>query len=137
VESAFAESWILAPKPVTRPRVGLFYLPHAGGSATAYHAWPADLPDDVEVAAVQLPGRTYRIKEDPFFRMDPLIEALIAALEPYLDRPFVMLGHSLGALTAFEVVRRLQIDGQAVACSPGCIGGLRAASAIWHAHRIA
>jgi medium-chain acyl-[acyl-carrier-protein] hydrolase len=46
------------------------------------------------------------------FRMDPLIEALIAALEPYLDRPFVMFGHSLGALTAFEVVRRLRSTGR-------------------------
>jgi medium-chain acyl-[acyl-carrier-protein] hydrolase len=63
------------------------------------------------MAAVQLPGRTYRIKEDPFTRMDPLIEALTGALEPYLDRPFVMFGHSLGALTAFEIVRRLRSKG--------------------------
>jgi medium-chain acyl-[acyl-carrier-protein] hydrolase len=90
----------------------LFCLPHAGGSASAYHAWPADLPDDVEMAAVQLPGRTYRIKEAPFFRMEALTEALIAALESYLDRPFVIFGHSLGALTAFETVRRLRATGK-------------------------
>jgi medium-chain acyl-[acyl-carrier-protein] hydrolase len=44
--------------------------------------------------------------------MDPLIGALITALEPHLDRPFVMFGHSLGALTAFEVVRRLRSMGR-------------------------
>jgi len=86
-------------------------MPHAGGSATAYHAWPDELPDDVEMAAIQLPGRTYRIKEAPFLRMDALIEALTVALEPYLDRPYVMFGHSLGALTAFETVRRLRSEG--------------------------
>lgn len=107
----YQDPWMLAPKPVSRPRVRLFCLPHAGGSATAYHAWPAELPDDVEMAAVQLPGRTFRIKEPPFLRMDALVEALTAALEPYLDRPFVMFGHSLGALTAFETVRRLRSKG--------------------------
>jgi medium-chain acyl-[acyl-carrier-protein] hydrolase len=44
--------------------------------------------------------------------MDALIEALIVALEPYLDRPFAIFGHSLGALTAFETVRRLRFDGR-------------------------
>lgn len=110
VDRTYPDPWILTPKPVLRPRVRLFCLPHAGGSATAYHTWPAELPDDVEMAAVQLPGRTYRIKEAPFSRMDGLIEALISALEPYLDRPFVIFGHSLGALTAFEMVRRLRSE---------------------------
>jgi medium-chain acyl-[acyl-carrier-protein] hydrolase len=111
VDRAYPDPWILAPKPVSLPRVRLFCLPHAGGNATAYHAWTAELPEDVEMAAIQLPGRTYRIKEPPFLRMDALTEALIAALEPYMDRPFVMFGHSLGALTAFETVRRLRSQG--------------------------
>jgi 4'-phosphopantetheinyl transferase len=43
--------------------------------------------------------------------MGPLIEVLAEALRPYLDRPFAFFGHSLGALVAFELARRLGRDG--------------------------
>jgi medium-chain acyl-[acyl-carrier-protein] hydrolase len=39
--------------------------------------------------------------------LTPLVEALAKALQPHLDRPFAFLGHSLGALVAFELARRL------------------------------
>jgi medium-chain acyl-[acyl-carrier-protein] hydrolase len=41
----------------------------------------------------------------------PLIKTLAEALRPQLDRPFAFFGHSLGALVAFELARRLERDG--------------------------
>ena len=35
-----------------------------------------------------------------------MVEALVPALLPYLDRPFAMFGHCLGAIVMFEVLRR-------------------------------
>ncbi len=52
--------WILPFRPVPRPRVRLFCLPFAGGSAGVYRAWADHLPLDVEVLGVQLPGRVRR-----------------------------------------------------------------------------
>jgi 4'-phosphopantetheinyl transferase len=43
--------------------------------------------------------------------MGPLVEALALALRPHLDRPFAFFGHSLGALVAFELARRLRRNG--------------------------
>jgi medium-chain acyl-[acyl-carrier-protein] hydrolase len=43
--------------------------------------------------------------------MAELVEALTAAIAPWFDRPFVILGHSLGALTGFEVALRLRREG--------------------------
>jgi medium-chain acyl-[acyl-carrier-protein] hydrolase len=69
------------------------------------------LPASVEVCPVQVPGRETRFREPAFTRLPPLIEALAESLRPYLDRPFAFFGHSLGALVAYELARRLRRDG--------------------------
>jgi surfactin synthase thioesterase subunit len=86
----------------------LICLPHAGASATVFHQWPAALPDDVEVFGAQLPGRSYRLSEPPFTRMAPLVRAIEAEITPHLDVPFILFGHSMGALVAFELARLLR-----------------------------
>jgi surfactin synthase thioesterase subunit/glycosyltransferase involved in cell wall biosynthesis len=84
--------------------VRLFCFPHAGGGAAAFSAWRQRLPG---VCPVRLPGRESRAAEAPFERMAPLVEALAAAVQPYLDRPFALFGHSMGAAVAFELARKL------------------------------
>lgn len=62
--------------------------------------------------AIQLPGRGIRFREAPYQRLQPLVQALAAALEPLLhDAPFAFFGHSLGALLAFELIHTLQARG--------------------------
>ena len=46
--------------------------------------------------------------ETPFTRMEPLVQAIATALLPHLDKPFVLFGHSMGALVSFELVRLLR-----------------------------
>jgi surfactin synthase thioesterase subunit len=43
--------------------------------------------------------------------MEQLIEALSEAISPYLEKPFAFFGHSLGAVTAFELARSLRTRG--------------------------
>jgi medium-chain acyl-[acyl-carrier-protein] hydrolase len=66
----------------------------------------------VEVWAVRPPGREARYKERPYHRLTPLVDALTRELEPRLDRPYGIFGHSLGAITGFEVARRLEAAGR-------------------------
>jgi len=89
----------------------LICFPHAGAGASAYAEWAALLPDDVELVAVQLPGRQDRIAEDPFTEVGPLIGVLSHALRPVLDLPFAFFGHSGGATLAFELARTLRARG--------------------------
>ena len=63
---------------------------------------------DIEVCAVQLPGREARITESPMGDLRRLVHLLCEALEPYLDRPFAFFGHSIGALVSFESARELR-----------------------------
>lgn len=94
------------------PRVRLFVFPHAGSGVAAYRPWARDLPADVQLALVQLPGREARIQEPPARRMGALVEALVPALLPHLDVPFAFFGHSMGAHVAFETARALRTHGR-------------------------
>jgi medium-chain acyl-[acyl-carrier-protein] hydrolase len=62
----------------------------------------------VEVCPVLLPGREARLREPAFSSIFPLIQALAPAIIPFLDVPFVLFGHSMGALIAFELARELR-----------------------------
>jgi medium-chain acyl-[acyl-carrier-protein] hydrolase len=89
----------------------LICFPHAGAGASAYAEWAAHLPDDLELVAVQLPGRQDRIAEEPFTEVGPLVAVLSHALRPVLDLPFAFFGHSGGATLAFELTRTLRARG--------------------------
>jgi medium-chain acyl-[acyl-carrier-protein] hydrolase len=103
--------WIDYARPNSEAGLRLFCLPHAGGGAGSYREWVAGLAPEIEVLPVQLPGRETRFFERPFTNIEPLLAALTEGLRPFLDKPFAFFGHSLGALIAFELIRRLQSDG--------------------------
>ena len=100
--------WIICHKPNPRALARLFCFPFAGGAASHYRTWPDSLPAEVEVLAIQPPGRERRIAEPPFSNLKELIQSLTPAILPYLDKPFAFFGHSLGAITAFDLARELR-----------------------------
>jgi len=104
-------TWLHRPRPIERPALRLFCLPHSGGSPALFRQWHQALPASVELLAVQLPGRGIRFREAPYWHITPLLEALLDALRPQLDVPFAFFGHSLGALLAFEVAHALHSEG--------------------------
>jgi medium-chain acyl-[acyl-carrier-protein] hydrolase len=101
------DPWVTRPRPNAGARVRLFCFPYAGGGASMYRTWAAHLPADIELLAVQPPGREERLRERPCCEAGDLVARAAAALDPYLDRPFAFFGHSMGALVAFELARAL------------------------------
>lgn len=100
--------WLVRPRRVAAPRLRVFCFPYAGGGPAAFRPWVRDLPHDVEIAIVQLPGRESRWR-DPLHRgLDDIVPALGEAMRPLLSEPFVFFGHSLGAMIAFELSRWLR-----------------------------
>ncbi|MFF5173720.1 thioesterase II family protein [Micromonospora sp. NPDC000089] len=96
----------------------LFCLPYAGGSATrVYGRWQRDLPDTVEVVPVELAGRGARITETPLSSVDAITADILGPVLVRIDRPYAVFGHSLGALVAFELTRRLEhLHGRPATC---------------------
>lgn len=100
--------WIVTPRLVNSG-MRLICFPYAGGGASVFRNWvDNEFLADIEVCAVQLPGRETRITESPVGDVRRLVHMLCEALEPYLDRPFAFFGHSIGALVSFELAREFR-----------------------------
>ncbi len=100
---------IVATQP---PLARLFCFSHAGGVPGAFRFWRDGIPPQVELVAVQLPGRGGRLREPPVASITTLVDQLTPELLPYLDRPYAFFGHSMGAVLAVEVARALMKAGR-------------------------
>ncbi|MCA9538944.1 MAG: thioesterase [Myxococcales bacterium] len=92
-------------------RIRLICLPYAGGSASIFHVWQRSLPADVSISAPMLPGRGRLATEPLLEEMAPLIEATDRTGRDLLRAPYVIYGHSMGALVAYAWLRRALDDG--------------------------
>jgi medium-chain acyl-[acyl-carrier-protein] hydrolase len=100
--------WIVVTKPNPEASLRLFCFPYAGGTASIFRTWQSSLSSKIEVCSVQLPGRGRRVNEPAFTSVEALVQPLAQALLPYLDKPFVFFGHSMGATISYELARYLR-----------------------------
>ncbi len=109
----------------------LVCLPFAGGGAGIYRAWK-DLPASApRIVPVQLPGREEQFIDDLYRDVNKAADGLAAhVVELTANKgPVALFGHSLGAVLAFELARRLELDGHVdlrhlfVSGSPGPFTG--------------
>jgi surfactin synthase thioesterase subunit len=92
-----ASTWVQrTPQP--SPRARLLCFPYGGGGASYFRAWQELLGEEIEVCAIQLPGREGRYSEPRLREIEPLLTVLRDELAPLLQGPPVHLfGYSLGA----------------------------------------
>lgn len=107
-----ADKWFLVARKAEQPRLRIFCLPFLGGLGAVFSGWTNYLPHDVELQALQLPGRPPRHNEPPFENFQTLIDALLKVLPSRLDVPYVLYGHSLGALVSFGLTHALRKAGE-------------------------
>ncbi|HEY2961933.1 MAG TPA: alpha/beta fold hydrolase [Pyrinomonadaceae bacterium] len=99
--------WFSCGRTDAQTRLRMFCFPYAGGGAAIYRGWENYVPPGVEILAIQPPGRGNRFREPAFDRMDHLVAAAATAMEPFLDLPIVLFGHSVGAMASFELAHRI------------------------------
>lgn len=107
-----AADWFVSRGGTGMPAAGaarIFCFPHAGGSPRTFLDWQDGLGEEGEILAICRPGREHRAAE-PAPTIEEYINGAATAITAVTEadgRPFYLFGHSLGALVAFEVCRRL------------------------------
>lgn len=112
--TAAADLWVRSYHSSPDAAARLVCFPHAGGSASFYFPVSAALSPVADVVAVQYPGRQDRHTEKGIESIAELADRAADALRAHDDGlPLTFFGHSMGAVLAFEVARRLERDGRA------------------------
>jgi surfactin synthase thioesterase subunit len=94
--------------------VSLLCLPCAGASATMYLRWRRLLPRWIRIVPVELPGRGSRSAEGLVRDFDSLVAQVCAEQADAMRGSFAIFGHSMGALLAYGIARRLRASGRAL-----------------------
>lgn len=102
---------VIRPRPLSDPAARLFLLHHAGGSHLLYRSWAEHFPEDWELCLLEAPGRGHLQALPLIDELDRLVDYFHTAIAPLLDRPFAFFGHSMGALIAYQLTRRLLRQG--------------------------
>lgn len=101
---------VLCPRPVPEADLRIFLFHHAGGSHLLFREWPPLFPPNWEVCFVESPGHGRLSALPPQCDASSVASFLLRELLPWMDRRFALFGHSMGALLAYELTRRI-LDG--------------------------
>nr|WP_062339566.1 alpha/beta fold hydrolase [Herbidospora sakaeratensis] len=104
--------WCRRYRPTYTATARLVCLPHAGGSAPFFLPVSKALSPQVDVVAVQYPGRQDRRAERPYTDLAELADRVHEVLRRQPELPLTLFGHSMGASLAFEVAQRMEADGR-------------------------
>ncbi|MGZ3803981.1 MAG: thioesterase II family protein [Pseudobdellovibrionaceae bacterium] len=89
------------PQSTGPQRLILFH--HAGGSGAQYFPSLKPWTSRLEIYCLDLPGRFFRLNESPFTDIQNLISVLKDQIGRLPTLPTYFLGHSFGALIAYEL----------------------------------
>lgn len=104
-------NWLVELNQHRQPQFRIFCFPYAGGGPSVFRNWKTLLPPQAGGFSLHYPGRESRFSE-PFIQdFSTLVSYATQAIEPFAEEAFVLFGHSLGALLAFETARKLEQQG--------------------------
>lgn len=103
-----ATTWFTITPAKATPTYRLFCFHDAGGSASLFDGWDQLIDAGVELVVVEMPGRGRRVDEAPYKDVKSLIHDMLPAFEGLLDKPYTFLGHSMGGMVAYELVREFR-----------------------------
>lgn len=102
------QPWLIRFRPRPGAARRLVCFGPAGGGPSFYRKWPDLLPTDVELLAVQLPGREARLAEPATHGIERSADSVARVLAEAGPAPTILFGHSMGALIAYETAHRLR-----------------------------
>ncbi|HEY6802480.1 MAG TPA: alpha/beta fold hydrolase [Pyrinomonadaceae bacterium] len=90
----------------------IFLFPYGGGSAASYRAYANRFPSDAgRIVPVEIPGRGKRSQEE-YARSIQECAALALMEVDTESGPYILHGHCMGALLAFEAIKLIEASGK-------------------------
>lgn len=104
-------NWFYVPYPLKDKKIKVFCFPHAGGNAYFFRDWGVKFAPSAEIIGINFPGRSTHFYAAPINEMGKLVCELIKVLIPLISdgSPYIFLGHSLGALVAYETALKIRM----------------------------
>ena len=89
-------------------RINLFCLPHAGGNGFSYQPLNKVTENSINVKPLDYPGHGNRIREPLSKNITEIADAVFEEIRNSLQTPYAILGHSMGTITGYLLVRRIR-----------------------------
>lgn len=113
--SVDASKWLIPLRKVDNPRIRLITFHWVGGNGFAFRPWKKDLPEDIEIISMMMPGRLSRRNEPFVENVNEVVSHLVTSMQVlgYTGNsndhpPTVFFGHSYGGIIAYELAIQLQ-----------------------------
>ncbi len=91
---------------------GIFLLPYGGGGASSYRSYAARFPRDIgRVVPVEIPGRGKRSHEEYAKSIQECAALALQEIDTESER-YILHGHCMGALLAFEAIKLIEASGR-------------------------
>ncbi|MFB7304402.1 thioesterase II family protein [Heyndrickxia sporothermodurans] len=85
----------------------IFCIPYAGSSAAIYNHWNKEVEQGWEIIPVELSGRGSRFGESLYNNIEDTVEDIYKRIGNYLFENYIIYGHSMGALIAYELTKKI------------------------------
>ena len=95
-------------------KVKLICIPYAGGNSYSFRDLQPFLGRHIEIITLELPGRGKRIVEPLLSDMHAMAADLYRQLLPHIKSPYILYGHSMGAILGNLLLHRLKQEWKAL-----------------------
>lgn len=86
----------------------LFLFHHAGGDKYFFREFEKLLAPQIEPISIEVPGRGDRFGESLLTTMDSVVEDVYNQIKPYIHKPYMMLGFSMGTLVTYSLMLKIR-----------------------------
>jgi len=100
--------WLSHLRISNESKLRMFCFPYAGAGPSVYKDWPQGIANSVDLIGINYPGREALSSHAPMSNLNEIVGKVAVKILPYLDKPFVFFGHSMGAYVSFELARILK-----------------------------
>lgn len=89
-------------------KLKLICLPYAGGNRHAFRPYHQFLPENIEPFILDYPGHGARMREPLLTDIHEVVKDVYKQVEPLLNAPYAIYGHSMGALVGYLLAKEIQ-----------------------------